>query len=60
MTDVFDLFDYFVFCAGVVVIVWIAIHSSRRGTGMTWPPSAVFGVLAWLAAVGVALYLIFG
>jgi hypothetical protein len=60
VTDLFYLFDYLVFCLGLVVIVWLAAHSSRRVPGITWPGSAVLGALAWLAALGVALYLLFG
>ena len=64
MTHYLDLFDHFVdfiaFCAGLVVIMWLALHSSRRKRAMALPPAAVVGILVWLAVFGFALYLAFG
>jgi len=55
-----DLFDFLVLCAGLVVIVWVWLHSSRRKRAIGWPPAVVIGMLVWLAALGFALYLVFG
>jgi hypothetical protein len=57
---ILDLFDYLAFCAGLVVILWVGLHSSRRKRARAWPPAAVLGMLAWLAVFGFALYLVFG
>jgi hypothetical protein len=61
MTDFLsDPVDFLMFCVGLVVIVWAGLHASRRKGTRGWPAAAVIGMLAWLAALGVALYLVFG
>jgi hypothetical protein len=59
--DLFDsLFDVLALCAGLVVILWVVLHSFRRRRATALPPAVVIGMLAWLAVFGFALYLIFG
>jgi hypothetical protein len=64
MPDVLDLFgslfDYLAFCAGLVVILWVGLHSSRRKRKSALPLGAVIGMMTWLAVFGLALYLAFG
>lgn len=60
MTDSFDLLDFLVLCAGLAVIVWVGLHSSRRKPTIGWSPAAVIGMIVWLAVFGFPLYLIFG
>ena len=61
MTHDFDLFehlvDFLALCAGLVVIAWIGLRASFRKRALAWPPAAVIGMVAWLAAFGFALYL---
>ena len=59
--DLFDaLVDVFAVCAGLVLIIWIGLQSSRRERAIGWHPAAVLSMLAWLAVFGFALYLIVG
>ena len=61
MIDVLsDWLDILAWCLGLLLIVWIGAHSSRRKRASGWPPAAMMGVFAWLAAMGFALYLVFG
>jgi hypothetical protein len=60
MTDALDLFDTLAFLAGLVLILWIALHSSRRTPETARHPGAVIGMILWLAVFGIALSLIFG
>lgn len=46
--------------AGVVLILWIGLHASTQTRTGGWPLAAKVGLFAWLAAVGFALWLIFG
>lgn len=57
---ILDLFDLLAFCAGLVVILWVGLHFSRRKRAIALPPTAMLGVITWLAVFGLALYLIFG
>ncbi len=61
MSHYFDLFDHLVdflaLCAGLLVIIWIGLRSSRRKRARALPPAAVVGMLTWLAVFGLALYL---
>jgi len=61
MTDSpFDLVDTLALCAGLAVILWVGLYASRRKRPSGWPLGAVIGMFVWLAALGVALYLVFG
>jgi RsiW-degrading membrane proteinase PrsW (M82 family) len=60
MTADLDLFDFFVFCAGLVAIMWIGLHSSRQKPAKALSRAAVIGMIVWFAALGVAFHLIFG
>jgi hypothetical protein len=55
-----DLVDTLVLCGGLAAIMWVGMHASRRKRRSRWPPAAAMGMLVWLAALGVAFYLIFG
>lgn len=55
-----DFLDALVLCAGLVAIAWVVLESGHRRFP-TWRVStAGLGMLAWVAAFGFALYLIFG
>lgn len=59
MPAALDLFDsLFDPLAGLVVILWVVLHSFRRTRATALPGAAVIGLLVWLAVVGFALYLI--
>jgi hypothetical protein len=60
MAGELDLFDSLVFCVGLVVIMWVGLHSSWRARARALPPAAVISMIVWLAALGFAGYLIFG
>jgi hypothetical protein len=60
MRDAFDLFDMLAFLSGLVLIIWIALHFSRRTPETHRHPGAMIGMIVWLAVFGIALYLIFG
>jgi len=61
MDDAFAGFlDTFVLCAGLVAIMWVVLGSGH-GRFPSWRVSATaLGMLAWLAAFGLALYFAFG
>ena len=48
------------FCAGLVVIMWVGLHSPLRRVAIALPPGAIIGMIVWLAVFGFALYLISG
>jgi len=60
MTDYLDLLDLLALCAGLVVIMWVGLQSSRRESALRHHPGALIGMSLWLAGLGVALYLMFG
>jgi hypothetical protein len=55
-----DLFDTLAIAVGVVAILWLALRSSRHAGRSMLSAGAKLGLVAWLAAFAVALYLIFG
>jgi len=46
--------------AGLVVIMWVGLHSPPRRVAIALPPGAIIGMIVWLAVFGFALYLISG
>jgi hypothetical protein len=60
MTDYADLFDLLAFCAGLMVIMWVGLQSSRRESALKHHAGALIGMSLWLAGLGVAIYLMFG
>jgi hypothetical protein len=61
MTGHVDLFiDLLAFWAGLAVIIWVGLKSSRREGPIALPAGAAIGILVWLTGLGFAIYLIFG
>lgn len=60
MTGYSDLFDLLAICAGLMVIMWVGLQSSRRESALKHHAGALIGMSLWLAGLGVAIYLMFG
>ena len=60
MTGYSDLFDLLAICAGLMMIMWVGLQSSRRESALKHHAGALIGMSLWLAGLGVAIYWMFG
>jgi len=60
MTDAFNLLDTLVLCGALVVSVVVGLNAIRSQGASILPAAAKIAIATWVAALEVALYLIFG